>query len=63
MGILFITHDLSLGHYLSDRTVILRHGEVVESGPTVEVFADSRHECTRMLLDSMPRLNERWGSQ
>jgi peptide/nickel transport system ATP-binding protein len=33
LGILFITHDLSLGSYLSDQTVILRRGEVLEQGP------------------------------
>ena len=34
LGILFITHDLSLGNYISDRTMILRHGAVVEMGAT-----------------------------
>ena len=35
LGILFITHDLSLGNYISDRAVILRQKtEVVEEGPT-----------------------------
>ena len=33
LGILFITHDLSLGNYISDRAVILHRGEVVEDGP------------------------------
>jgi ABC-type oligopeptide transport system ATPase subunit len=63
LGVLFITHDLSLGHYLSDRTVILKHGEVVESGPTVDVFANPQHPYTRMLLDSVPRLHEKWDSR
>ena len=63
LGILFITHDLSLGHYLSDRTVILKQGEVVESGPTVDVFANPQHPYTKMLLDSVPRLHERWDSR
>ena len=34
LGILFITHDLSLGNYISERTMILRRGRVVELGPT-----------------------------
>ena len=34
LGVLFVTHDLSLGNYISDRAVILRHGVVVELGPT-----------------------------
>ena len=60
LGILFITHDLSLGNYISDRTLILRHGVIVESGPTAEVFGDPRHSYTRMLLASVPQLHRRW---
>ncbi|HEX6684604.1 MAG TPA: ABC transporter ATP-binding protein [Candidatus Limnocylindrales bacterium] len=63
LGVLFITHDLSLGHYLSDRTVILRQGEIVESGPTAEVFANPQHPYTKMLLDSVPRLHSKWDSR
>ncbi len=36
VGILFITHDLSLGNYISDKTLILRRGRVVEMGATAE---------------------------
>src|SRR3954451_5491899 len=60
LGVLFITHDLSLGNYISDRTVILRRGEVVEAGETASVYASPQHEYTRMLLDSVPRLTEKW---
>ncbi|GIH06261.1 oligopeptide ABC transporter ATP-binding protein [Rhizocola hellebori] len=60
LGILFITHDLSLGHYLSDRSVILRRGEVVEIGPTTEVFANPKHDYTKMLLASVPQLHRKW---
>ncbi|WP_211588495.1 ABC transporter ATP-binding protein [Allorhizocola rhizosphaerae] len=63
LGILFITHDLSLGHYLSDRTVILRRGEVVETGPTTEVFAAPSHAYTRLMLESVPRLHQKWESK
>ena len=60
LGILFITHDLSLGNYLSDRTVILRRGEVVEQGPTEEVFGRPQHPYTRALLASVPQLHRKW---
>ncbi len=62
LGILFISHDLSLANYISERTVILRRGRVVETGPTPLVFGNPLHPYTRMLLASVPRLNERWGS-
>jgi ABC-type oligopeptide transport system ATPase subunit len=60
LGILFITHDLSLGNYLSDRTVILRRGEVVEQGPTARVFGRPQHPYTRALLASVPQLHRKW---
>jgi peptide/nickel transport system ATP-binding protein len=60
LGVLFITHDLSLGNYISDRTVILRHGEIVELGATEKVFGNPLHPYTRMLLSSVPQLHARW---
>jgi len=60
LAILFITHDLSLGNYISDRTVILRRGAVVETGPTPAVFGNPQHSYTRMLLASVPQLHHRW---
>ncbi len=62
LGILFISHDLSLANYISERAVILRHGRVVETGPTPLVFGNPLHPYTRMLLASVPRLHERWGT-
>jgi len=62
LGVLFITHDLSLGNYISDRTVILRHGCIVEMGETGKVFGDARHPYTQDLLASVPLLHEKWAS-
>jgi ABC-type oligopeptide transport system ATPase subunit len=60
LAILFITHDLSLGHYVSDRTVILRRGAIVEMGDTVKVFGNPRHPYTRDLLAAVPELHKKW---
>jgi peptide/nickel transport system ATP-binding protein len=60
LGILFITHDLSLGNYISDTTVILRRGSIVEMGETAKVFGDPRHPYTQMLLASVPQLHTKW---
>jgi ABC-type oligopeptide transport system ATPase subunit len=60
LAILFITHDLSLGHYVSDRTVILRRGAIVEMGDTVEVFGHPRHPYTKNLLAAVPELHKKW---
>jgi ABC-type oligopeptide transport system ATPase subunit len=63
LGILFITHDLSLGNYISDRTIILQRGSVVEMGPTLKVFGNPVHPYTRMLLDCVPQLHTKWGER
>jgi len=60
LGILFITHDLNLGSYISDRTMILRRGAVVELGSTERVFGNPRHPYTQSLLASVPQLHRRW---
>jgi oligopeptide/dipeptide ABC transporter ATP-binding protein len=60
LGILFITHDLSLGNYISEKTVILRRGTVVEMGVTDLVFGDPRHPYTKTLISSIPHLHEKW---
>ena len=62
LGIVFITHDLSLGNYISDRTVILRRGRIVEMGATPKVYGDPRHSYTRSLLASVPQLHHKWGA-
>jgi ABC-type oligopeptide transport system ATPase subunit len=60
LGVLFVTHDLSLGNYISDRALILRKGEVVEMGETREVFNHPQHPYTQMLLGAVPQLHARW---
>ena len=60
LSILFITHDLSLGYYISEKAVILSQGYVVESGPTESVYNRPYHPYTRMLMSSVPRLDEKW---
>jgi peptide/nickel transport system ATP-binding protein len=60
LGILFITHDLSLGNYISDKTMILRRGNVVELGTTELVFGNPVHPYTKTLLASVPQLHRKW---
>jgi peptide/nickel transport system ATP-binding protein len=60
LSILFITHDLSLGYYISDRAVILYRGSVVEMGSTDKIYNNPLHPYTSMLMCCVPRLDEKW---
>jgi oligopeptide transport system ATP-binding protein len=55
MAIVFISHDLGLVRRIAGRVVVMRRGEVVETGATAEVFERPRHPYTRMLVDAEPR--------
>ena len=61
LSILFITHDLSLAHYISDRAIIIYRGCVAESGSTENIFQNPQHPYTQMLMASVPRLDRYWG--
>jgi peptide/nickel transport system ATP-binding protein len=60
LSILFITHDLSLGYYISERALILYRGCVVEMGSTDRIFNHPLHPYTAMLMASVPRLDKKW---
>jgi peptide/nickel transport system ATP-binding protein len=60
LSVLFITHDLSLAHYISERSVILYRGCVVEMGATDKIFGNPLHPYTKMLMASVPRLDNKW---
>ena len=51
---LFISHDLSVVRYISDRIGVMYLGNIVELGPAEAVFADPRHPYTVALLSSIP---------
>ena len=60
LSILFITHDLSLAHYISERAVILYRGCIAEVGVTGRIFGNPLHPYTKMLMASVPRLDKKW---
>jgi peptide/nickel transport system ATP-binding protein len=60
LSILFITHDLSLAYYISERAVILYRGCVVEIGATDKLYFNPLHPYTKMLMASVPRLDKKW---
>ncbi|KAA0917676.1 ABC transporter ATP-binding protein [Aquicoccus porphyridii] len=50
MGLLFITHDLGTVQRIADKVCVMKDGEIVESGPTGEIFANPQHPYTKKLL-------------
>ncbi|MEM9736141.1 MAG: ABC transporter ATP-binding protein, partial [Pseudomonadota bacterium] len=51
---LFISHDLGVVRYLSDRIVVMYLGEIMEQGPTEAIFAPPYHPYTEALLSAVP---------
>ena len=56
-SLLFISHDLSMVRFLSDRIGVLHLGYLLEIGTSEEIFTDPVHPYTRGLLAAIPRMN------
>lgn len=56
---IFISHDLSVVRYISDRVLVMYLGQVVESGPVAAIYNGARHPYTRALLSSRPSMDPR----
>jgi len=56
MSILYISHDLPSVAGICRRIAILHEGEIVECGPTEQIFASPRHAYTRRLMSALPRV-------
>ena len=52
---LFITHDLSVARFMSDRLLVMHQGRIVESGPAAAIYANPQHEYTQGLLAAIPK--------
>jgi peptide/nickel transport system ATP-binding protein len=60
----FISHDLNVVQYMSDRVLVMYLGKVVEVGPVESIYGDPRHPYTRALLGAMPSMDpDRRGEQ
>jgi peptide/nickel transport system ATP-binding protein len=63
MTIVFITHDIGLAYYVSDRLFIMHRGKIVEQGPPDDVTQRPKSDYTKQLLDDIPDIHKQWISR
>ena len=57
LTLLFITHNIAVVEYLSDETIVMKDGKVVEQGVTRNVCGNPQQAYTQKLLEAVPRIN------
>ena len=60
MGIIFITHDLSLISEIADDIIVMRKGEIVEQNTAEKLFYSPQESYTKALINSRPKLEVRY---
>ncbi len=60
MTVIFITHDIGLAYYVSDKVYIMEQGKFVESGPPDDVILHPKEPYTQRLIDDVPKIYEEW---
>lgn len=56
LAMVFISHDIQTERYISDRIVVMNHGQIMEEGPAKQVFEDPQDAYTKTLLAAAPSL-------
>jgi peptide/nickel transport system ATP-binding protein len=60
MTVIFITHDIGLAYFVSDKVFIMEHGKFVESGTADAVILTPREPYTKRLISDVPKIYEEW---
>ncbi|MBM6774877.1 ABC transporter ATP-binding protein [Olsenella profusa] len=56
LAMVFISHDIQTERYISDRIVVMNHGQIMEEGPAKKIFEDPQDAYTKTLLAAAPSL-------
>jgi peptide/nickel transport system ATP-binding protein len=59
-SIIFISHDIGVSYFISDRVFIMYRGKIIEEGTPQEVIDNPKHEYTKTLIESVPTVYRRW---
>jgi peptide/nickel transport system ATP-binding protein len=59
--VVFISHDLSVIRYISDRILVMNRGRIEEIGEAEAVYSHPQTDYTRRLIDAIPAVGGRWG--
>ncbi|HMJ48183.1 MAG TPA: ABC transporter ATP-binding protein, partial [Ferruginibacter sp.] len=54
---IFISHDLSVVHYISDRILVMKEGKIIEQGQADEIYFNPQNEYTQQLIAAIPGKN------
>ncbi len=57
LTMIFISHDLSVVHYIADRIAVMEEGKIVEVGEADSLFESPQSECAKILLSAIPKIN------
>lgn len=57
-SMVIVSHDMGVHYQITDRLGIMYAGQMIEDGPTMEVFEHPRHPYTQMLIKALPRLGD-----
>ena len=60
ISFIYITHDLSTAYYVSDYIATLYRGGLIEYGTSHDIMENPAHPYTKLLMDSVPRVGDKW---
>ena len=58
LSILFISHNLAVVRHISDNITVMKKGEIVECGETIQLFERPKHEYTKKLWSAIPQFRD-----